>query len=468
MKDTLLIICNYNRCCDVDALLTSIFQQSAIFFDILVVDNNSTDNSFNFLSNKYKKCINLLKNKSNLGGSGGFNTGLKYALKKAYKYFVLLDSDVVLEQKCLLALKKTLTSSDEIGAVGAKVYMLNRPKTILSFGANIDWNNCTVFENGTGMNDGNVFSKVKKVDYISSCILMSKVEIIKKIGFFNEKFFLYFDDVDWCRRCSNAGWKIVVDPSAIGYHRYGPDSNKTSNTLFRYYFIRNSLIFFMSNSTYTRSEFLEKEISIRAETLCKNIFRGIFGSYTKNLTNVMLSYLEALMDAVSGITGKAPDYYNRINENFSYRKVEKLISDNIDKLIIIKTNNLDFKESYNIKRFFINMSSSYRKLNFKYCDGTSVGDERITQSDKLSLQRNPKNGTLIFNLCKSIYDLISDQSFKLESNNVYCDSYLNIIANSDDLLMFKSYDVCYTLFKACFYPKIVQRMELLIKSVNIK
>ena len=127
MKDTLAIICNYNRKTDVANLIKSLQQQDSQFFDVLVVDNASTDESIAYLKDIYPS-INFIQNSENLGGSGGFNTGLRYCLKHNYEYFILLDSDITLKTNCLSELRKTLLSNNANGVIGAKILFMNTPE----------------------------------------------------------------------------------------------------------------------------------------------------------------------------------------------------------------------------------------------------------------------------------------------------------------------------------------------------
>jgi GT2 family glycosyltransferase len=463
MNDTALIICNYNRKDDVSSLIESIIQQSHIFFDIIVVDNNSTDGSVSYLKNKFKDKICILENKTNLGGSGGFNKGMEFVLSKDYKYFGLLDSDVELDKNCLKKLREILLSKEAYGAVTAKIFIKEDRNKINEFGAKIHWETCSLENVGRFESNSEKYSKCYEPDYLSSCIILAKTEVLRKVGYFNQENFIYFDDVDWSVRVARAGWKLIAVPDAVGYHRFKKVSSGPVSTLRRYYFFRNLLNFFMNNASYKRTKFREDEITERAELLCKNIFRGIFGSYTKGMTNAQLAYIEALTDALSGKTGKAPEAYNRTCDStgISQKKVEKIIERNLDKKFVIINKANESNCEKNLIDIFEKIKKKHHSLQYS-----------CIESEKDILEKNNCNAAdacnnshpIKFYLCKSIYDLIAKESFTLKTDYIFCDDYLNLIANQSDFDMFNSYDSCYSLFRSCFVPKIIERIKELNKA----
>jgi len=96
-----IVIVNWNKKSYVCDLLNNINNIDYKHFDTIVIDNSSTDNSVNEIRNKFPE-VKLIENESNLGGTGGFNTGIKYALKQnKYKYIWLLDNDVQIEPDTL-------------------------------------------------------------------------------------------------------------------------------------------------------------------------------------------------------------------------------------------------------------------------------------------------------------------------------------------------------------------------------
>ena len=92
-----IVICNYNKQMYIVKCIESVLKSSFHDFDIYVVDNASTDDSVKKIREHFGTQVILLENKENLGGSGGFNTGLREALKREYEYLMLVDNDIVMD-----------------------------------------------------------------------------------------------------------------------------------------------------------------------------------------------------------------------------------------------------------------------------------------------------------------------------------------------------------------------------------
>jgi hypothetical protein len=107
----------------------------------------------------------LIKNKENTGGSGGFNTGMKEALKKDYRYLYLLDNDIILHENALTELYDYLESHQNVGIAGSLLYSMDNPTEIQELGAKIDWDNFIIKPNLKGSIDLGV-PKELECDYV--------------------------------------------------------------------------------------------------------------------------------------------------------------------------------------------------------------------------------------------------------------------------------------------------------------
>ena len=439
MKDTLAIICNYNRKTDVANLIKSLQQQDSQFFDILVVDNASTDDSIPYLKGIYPS-INYIKNSKNLGGSGGFNTGLRYCLKHNYEYFILLDSDITLKPNCLSELRKTLLSNSNNGVVGSKILFMNTPEKIQATGSIIDWDNLKLIDLNYGCLDKNS-SEILDVDYVPACTLMSRVDILNKTGLFKEEYFLYFDDVEWSSRVAANDWKIQVNTDAVTYHKGGNTQNTSSNVP-RFYFTRNSCDYFMSHSGYKNHSFSESEIENRADLLCKNIFKFVFGSYSKGLKNLQLTFIDALNCALEGKLGKISDEYIRTLSNNTHERFVEIVQSTT------KPVQVDISElEDNLKRYF--------KLQL---DKTGFYLEYIDKNTE-ETNDNDSKGAISFKAVNSVYDCLNVIDFNQNNSLYYIDAYFNVVSNIEELNRYKSYDEVYKFFSSIYKPKIIDKIK---------
>lgn len=103
-----VVICNYNKKDFVLQCVQSVLESKEKNFDIYVVDNASSDGSAEALKKAYGNQITVIENKENLGGSGGFNTGLRIVRDKGYSYFMCLDDDAAVDENALSAIWKSI------------------------------------------------------------------------------------------------------------------------------------------------------------------------------------------------------------------------------------------------------------------------------------------------------------------------------------------------------------------------
>ena len=192
---------------------------------VIVVDNNSTDKSLEKIKNEKRKRKNdnlklkIIKNKKNLGFAGGVNVGVKYALKNGADDVMLLNQDAIVEEGAIEKVVKVMKKDKKIGICGPLIFTPD--KKVWSAGGVIDKKRYS---------GGHLFKMLKKspyqVDFISGCAMMIKKEVFEKIGFFDERFFLYYEDVDFCLRTKKAGFKSVLIPKAVVDHHYQKSISK--------------------------------------------------------------------------------------------------------------------------------------------------------------------------------------------------------------------------------------------------
>ncbi len=237
-----IIILNYNGLKDTIECLNSLKKITYQNYEVIVVDNASKGNDADILEEKYKDYIILIRNKENLGFTGGNNVGIRKVLEEDKSdYILLLNNDTVVEPNFLDELVKVCQSNSKVGILGPKIYFYDfegRKDVIQSAGARINlW--LGKFEGkGGGEIDKGQFDKISEVDYVGGSCLLIKTEVIKKIGLFDEKYFLYFDETDLCIKAKKAGYLILFVPSSKIWHKQGASTKKENGTEI-YYMTRN-------------------------------------------------------------------------------------------------------------------------------------------------------------------------------------------------------------------------------------
>ncbi len=248
-----VIILNYNGIDDTIDCLKSIrtLEKDGNNLEIIVVDNNSSDGSQEVLSKL--KDIHLIKNSSNLGYSGGNNVGIKYVLKKNSDFILILNNDTVVDKRLLMNLVEAAKSAD---IISPKIYFskgyefrkswyrgYDLGKVIWYAGGNIDWVNIIGKHIGVDEVDKNQYDKPRETDFATGACMFVKSEVLKKIGLFDEKYFLYLEDMDFCTRAQKAGFKIIYEPRAIIFHKNAQSVQGSGSELQDYFITRNRLLF---------------------------------------------------------------------------------------------------------------------------------------------------------------------------------------------------------------------------------
>lgn len=229
----------------------------AFNYHVYITDNGSTDNSIDQFIQKYKnsKNITILKSKNNLGYAGGNNFAIKKILKYNYDYILLSNNDVLYHPDFLENLIQ-VSQKQNLDIVGPKIYFAygheyhkNRyskkelGKVIWSVGGKIDWNNIIGENIGVDEVDNGQFDKINtNVDFISGCVMLIKTSVFKEIGLFDEKYFMYLEDADFCARAKNKGFKIAYIPESVVWH-INAGSSSSGSSLHDYFLTRNRFLF---------------------------------------------------------------------------------------------------------------------------------------------------------------------------------------------------------------------------------
>lgn len=403
MKTTGIVICNYNKCDYVLGCIQSVLESKTDDYDLYVVDNASTDDSAEKIQELYGDRLNLIVNEENLGGSGGFNTGIRKVVSAGYKYVWCLDNDVLVDEEALTYLVKFLDEHEETGMVGSKVYHMENPDYVQQFGITIDFNELCVeakylneFEDGT-------MPEVVYSDAVAACSVLVRTSLIKEIGPMPEANFLYWDDTEWGYRCNKAGYKVASYGKSKVLHAMGA-KKESVNTFPVYYAWRNWINFFIK---YTPEEDMERV----AETFIQSVFEIVYGGYYRGEYNKAKTVMYAYDDALHGVYGKAPaDKIFDIDYNHS--KLQKLV---------------EGKEVIYIE------NTGHEAL------GERVAEKILNFNPDVKIIYEPVDGVepqLFIKLCNYIFALRVT-----EDKVVYIDEDENILSDSQDEIKVRNYNI---------------------------
>jgi hypothetical protein len=230
-----IIVINYNGTADTMECLESLTELSYSNFNIIVVDNGSSDNSIELSLSEFRD-VRLIKNQNNLGFTGGNNIAIKYALENGADYVWLLNNDTVTDKYALTFLVETAMKSDSLGILGSVIYDYHNRNVIQFAGATVDWLNAI----SPHLIEYTVDNYVERVN---GCSMLVSRDVCEKVGLFDENYFLYAEEVDWCIRAINSGFNCAIEPNSKVFHK-GSESVKSyggKNIIYYYYNTRNFL-----------------------------------------------------------------------------------------------------------------------------------------------------------------------------------------------------------------------------------
>lgn len=230
-----IIILNWDGLKDTLECLRSVFEMDYHNFEVIVVDNGSTDNSVEVIRKTYPQVISI-ENKKNLGYAGGNDVGMRYAIEQGADYVWLLNNDAVVEVDTLSKLIKTSEKRPETGLISPVVYYYEAPERIQFCGSYADLDILKiVYPVDKNLQIGRDFTNGENVCLVGTALLIEK-EVIDRIGYLDENFFAYFEDTEYSLRAIKAGFRNLVEINAKVFHKNQlPDKHRARKGLHYYY-----------------------------------------------------------------------------------------------------------------------------------------------------------------------------------------------------------------------------------------
>jgi hypothetical protein len=299
MPKVFIIILNWNGLKDVVECLESIRGLDYPDFEVIVVDNGSSDGSVEIIRNKYQEVV-LLTNSENLGFTAGNNIGMRYAIECDADYVWLLNNDTVVEKDSLSKLVQTAENSSDVGMVSPVVRFYYQPETVQFNGSFIDMERMAVIypeENCVDVSEQFVRGETTT---LWGTALLVKRKVIEEIGYLRQEYFAYWEDTDYCIRAIRNGFRNVVTTTATIYHKTVPPKPgiKRRGNHFYYYMARNRYFWGMLYSRgFRRLSFL-RDCFADLLRLCNMARQGVI------VADIAEAHLTGVGDALAGKTGQ--------------------------------------------------------------------------------------------------------------------------------------------------------------------
>lgn len=250
-NDVYIVLLNYNSAEDTIECIKSICKNElSLNFKIIVVDNNSTDESVT----KLRKMNNiiLIESQENSGFAKGNNLGIKYALERNAKFIWLLNNDTIIEKENILNQINAFKIDEKIGVIGSRIMYYSNRDLINYCGGRFNWlKGITVHERYKKRFNKNI-PKFFFTDFVTGCSMMIKREVFENVGLLPEDYFMYFEDADFCIKISEAGYKMGVCTDSVVYHKVSASSGGEESPFSVKWMTRNRIIFIKKYNKYTK------------------------------------------------------------------------------------------------------------------------------------------------------------------------------------------------------------------------
>ena len=211
-----IVILNFNGQAFLENCLASVFQTDYPCFEVILVDNGSSDNSIDLVQGRFgnERRLRIVRNRENLGFALGNNLAIRHCMGD---YLAFLNVDTIVDRKWLTNLVKEIVSNDEIAVVQPKIKKLS-DRRILACCGNLVIRYCGwTFALGAGQIDRGQFDHPINICLGGAAFLIQR-RVVEEIGLFDSKFFINFEDTDLSLRVWLSGYKIAFVPQAVVYH----------------------------------------------------------------------------------------------------------------------------------------------------------------------------------------------------------------------------------------------------------
>lgn len=241
LPNVFAVTVNWNRPKETCACIDSLLNQNNFHLQIVIVDNGSSDNSVEFIRARYQTdSIHLIESSTNTGFAGGYNAGMRHALECGADFILIINNDAEAEPDMGHRLLSGM--EEKIGVVAPAIFYSDAPRRLWSSGGTIS---PILLEPKDAHSRKKPLPAVQvRRTFLSGCALLFRRQVLEQVGLFDERFFVYYEDLDLCMRMQQAGIKMALVPGAVVYHKVSLSSDGSDSTLERYHTARSSGIYF--------------------------------------------------------------------------------------------------------------------------------------------------------------------------------------------------------------------------------
>ncbi len=234
------------------AIITVVYENYEVlddFFKSLLKQKNKSFQLFLIDSSKNRKAIKnqlfpvSVLTSENRGYAHGVNIGLQEAIKQEFQYFCIMNNDVYVKENFIDSVLSSIIDHPS-SIIGGKIYYApgyeyhkNRyakkdlGKVLWYAGGSVDWNHCLTPHRGVDKVDKGQYDNEEKVEFVNGCVMCFDKDVIDKVGLWDENYFLYYEDSDYCERAKQKGIEVWYYPSIILWHKNAQSTGGSGSKL---------------------------------------------------------------------------------------------------------------------------------------------------------------------------------------------------------------------------------------------
>lgn len=240
-----VVIVNWNQKGLTNECLDSMKNVTYPDVKIIVVDNGSADGSVEYLRGRHPD-VHYIANTENLGFSGGNNVGIEYALAEGCDYIYLLNNDTEVAPDFLSTIVAVAEGNSTIGIAGSTAFYFSSPDVVWYAGGHANWVSGDMIDPRAGKRLGTDLPRLEDVDEVAGAGMLVRRKVIEDVGTLDPRFFIYFEETDWCQRAKKKGWRVVWAPESKVWHKVSMTFGELSPVMI-YLMTRNRWLFMKKN-----------------------------------------------------------------------------------------------------------------------------------------------------------------------------------------------------------------------------
>lgn len=236
------------------AIISVVYENYEVLGEFFVSLNKQSNGNFHLFlidlsdhKQKIQSPINnqqlTIINSNNKGYAHGVNIGLKEAFKQGYQYFCVINNDTYFNNNFVDSVLSSIISHPS-SIIGGKIYYApgyeyhkdryqkkDSGKVLWFAGGSVDWNHAFTPHRGVDKVDKGQYDKLEKTGFVNGCLMCFDKNVVEKVGMWDEKYFLYFEDADYCERAKQKGIGLWYDPSIVIWHKNAQSTGGSGSKL---------------------------------------------------------------------------------------------------------------------------------------------------------------------------------------------------------------------------------------------